>query len=332
MSGGYSYQPIDQNDPSKQYQQYPQQYGQPQYGQPQYGQPQYGQPQYGQPQSGQPQYTSTYVYNQPPQEHQPQQYGRSADPYDPYNDDGGRGGDPGTVKDEDEVRNETITAFRDKSVRQGFIRKVYAILFVQLLVSIAIVAVFVIVEPVGHFVRKTQGLFWLAWIVTIVLMITIACCEQPRRSYPCNFILLALFTLAESYLMGVISAFYKINEVLLAMGIVAVVSLAITIFAFQTKIDFTMMGGCLFVAVIVLLCFGILTIFFHSKIVRLIYACLGALIFGLYLIFDTQIMMGGGKQYALSPEDYVFAALNLYVDIIMLYMHILQIIGLAGGD
>jgi len=43
-------------------------------------------------------------------------------------------------------------------------------------------------------------------------------------------------------------------------------------------------------------------------------------------------MMGGSKKYSLSPEEYVFAALNLYIDIIMLYMHILQIIGLAGGD
>ena len=32
-------------------------------------------------------------------------------------------------------------------------------------------------------------------------------------------------------------------------------------------------------------------------------------------------------QYSLSPEEYVFAALNLYLDIINLFMYILQIIG-----
>ena len=51
-----------------------------------------------------------------------------------------------------------------------------------------------------------------------------------------------------------------------------------------------------------------------------------------YLVFDTQIMMGGGKKYAMSPEDYVFAALNLYIDIIMLFIYILQIIGIVGGS
>ena len=43
-------------------------------------------------------------------------------------------------------------------------------------------------------------------------------------------------------------------------------------------------------------------------------------------------MMGGGKNYAMSPEDYVFAALNLYIDIIMLFIYILQIIGIVGGS
>jgi FtsH-binding integral membrane protein len=43
-------------------------------------------------------------------------------------------------------------------------------------------------------------------------------------------------------------------------------------------------------------------------------------------------MMGGGKKYALSPEEYVFAALNLYLDIINLFMFILQIVSAAKGN
>jgi len=174
-----------------------------------------------------------------------------------------------------------------------------------------------------------MGMFYSAWIATIVIMIAIACCENVRRSFPLNFIMLGLFTLCESYLLGVVSAHYQADEVLLAMGIVAFLTLAITLFAFQTKIDFTMMSGCLFVALIVLICFGFLTIFFHSKVVRLVYACLGALVFGLYLVMDTQLMMGGNKKYTISPEEYIFAALNLYVDIVTLFLYILQIIGLA---
>lgn len=261
-----------------------------------------------------PPYSSTYVYGNQAPSAPPRDYGSH---------------DPDPFPDSDDEHAAGITSFSEKSVRQGFIRKVYSILFVQLLVSIGIVCLFVLCAPVNKFVRHNTGMFWSAWILTLVFMIAIACCENVRRSFPLNFIVLGLFTLCESYLIGVVSAHYQVEEVLLAMGIVAVVSLAITLFAFQTKYDFTMMGGCLFVALIVLICFGFLTIFFHSKIIRLVYACLGALIFGLYLVMDTQLMMGGNKKYSISPEEYVFAALNLYIDIITLFLYILQIVGLA---
>jgi FtsH-binding integral membrane protein len=41
------------------------------------------------------------------------------------------------------------------------------------------------------------------------------------------------------------------------------------------------------------------------------YGALGALIFSLFIIYDTQLMLGGKHKYSLDPEEYVFAALNL---------------------
>lgn len=63
------------------------------------------------------------------------------------------------------------------------------------------------------------------------------------------------------------------------------------------------------------------------KIVSLVYACLGALLFSVYLVYDTQMMMGGKHKYSIHPEEYIFAALNLYVDIINIFIMILGIIG-----
>ena len=58
-----------------------------------------------------------------------------------------------------------------------------------------------------------------------------------------NFIFLGIFTVAQSFVLGVVSSSFATNEVFLAVGITAAVCLALTIFAFQTKIDFTVMGG-----------------------------------------------------------------------------------------
>ena len=115
---------------------------------------------------------------------------------------------------------------------------------------------------------------------------------------------------------------------LLAVGICAVLCFALTLFAFQTKIDFTAIGGILFVAVIILFIFGIIMIFFREvKFLRVAYACFGAFLFSIYLIYDTQLMVGGDHKYSISPEEYVFASLNIYVDIINMFLFILQLIG-----
>lgn len=49
-----------------------------------------------------------------------------------------------------------------------------------------------------------------------------------------------------------------------------------------------------------------------------------------YMVFDTQLILGGkNRKYQVSPEEYVFAALNLYLDIVTLFLLLLQLIGLC---
>lgn len=56
-------------------------------------------------------------------------------------------------------------------------------------------------------------MFWVAFGVMIVTMLSMACCTNVRRKAPMNFIFLGLFTLAQSFLLGTISARYNVNEV-----------------------------------------------------------------------------------------------------------------------
>jgi FtsH-binding integral membrane protein len=39
--------------------------------------------------------------------------------------------------------------------------------------------------------------------------------------------------------------------------------------------------------------------------------------------------MGGKLKYSISPEDYVLAALNIYLDIINLFLMILRLVSAA---
>ncbi|XP_058178074.1 protein lifeguard 1-like [Anopheles ziemanni] len=216
--------------------------------------------------------------------------------------------------------------FSDQSIRRGFIKKVYSILTVQLAITFSFVAAVMFHEPTRRLVHRDTPLFWVAFIGMFVSIICISCCGEMRRKAPMNLILLGIFTLAESFLVAVVTAQYEATEVMLALGITAAICLGLTLFAFQTKYDFTMMGGFLFCVVLVFFLFGLIAIFVKVKIISLIYSALGALVFSMFLVYDTQVMLGGEHKFSISPEEYVFAALSVYLDIINIFLHILRFI------
>lgn len=74
-------------------------------------------------------------------------------------------------------------------------------------------------------------------------------------------------------------------QVMLAVLVTTVVVVALTIFAVQTKWDFTMMGGFLFAALLLFVTMSLVLSFMPSgQTGVLILSSIGALIFSLYLI------------------------------------------------
>ena len=52
----------------------------------------------------------------------------------------------------------------------------------------------------------------------------------------------------------------------------------------------------------------------------------------MFLLMDTQMMMLGRHKYSFNPEDWAFAALTIYTDIISLFLYILQLLGVSDTD
>jgi FtsH-binding integral membrane protein len=77
---------------------------------------------------------------------------------------------------------------------------------------------------------------------------------------------------------------------------------------------------------LVLVCFGFGMIFWKNSVAQLVYSCLGALLFSIYIIYDTQLIAGSGK-YKFTLDDAYLAAIMLYLDIVNLFLFILRILG-----
>ncbi|XP_062841601.1 glutamate receptor, ionotropic, N-methyl D-aspartate-associated protein 1b (glutamate binding) [Trichomycterus rosablanca] len=219
-----------------------------------------------------------------------------------------------------------MSGFDDKIIRRAFIRKVFLVLTVQLLVTFSVVALFTFQRDIKLFVIRHSWTYYVSYVVFLVPLIAISCCGDFRRKHPWNLVALSVLTLSMSYMTGVIASFYDTDAVIMAVGITVVVCFTVVIFSLQSKYDFTSCAGVLFVCVIVLFIFGILCIFIRNKILHIVYASLGALVFTCFLAVDTQLLLGN-KKLSLSPEEYVFGALNLYLDIINIFLYILQIVG-----
>uniref|UniRef100_A0A3B4BDZ7 Uncharacterized protein n=1 Tax=Periophthalmus magnuspinnatus TaxID=409849 RepID=A0A3B4BDZ7_9GOBI len=203
---------------------------------------------------------------------------------------------------------EEDSGFSDGNIRRGFIKKVYLTLMLQLLVTVGIICAF------------------LYWAVVLVLVVALSCCDNLRRQVPLNFIALGLFVSIQAVAAA---RLFDAEAVLWAMLATALVSLALSLFAFQSKWDFTMLNGSLWVLLWTLLLFGLLCAILRSQVNEVVHVYTFSVCLQ-YLVFDTQLIVGGKhRKYTMTPEEYVFAALNLYLDIVSLFLLLLQLIGLC---
>ncbi|XP_001640222.3 protein lifeguard 4 [Nematostella vectensis] len=204
------------------------------------------------------------------------------------------------------------------NVRLGFLRKVYGILSAQLGLTILISALFMNTPAIKDFVQSRPEVLFVAFILSFGFLIALM---FKRRESPMNMYLLFGFTLVEAYTLGTLVTFFDRMIVLEAFGMTAATTIALTMYTLQSKRDYSSWGAGLFTMLWIFIWAGLLQMFFQSDILELAYAVLGALLFSAFIVFDTHMLMN-----KMSPEEYILASINLYMDIINLFIQILKIL------
>lgn len=123
------------------------------------------------------------------------------------------------------------------------------------------------------------------------------------------------------------------NVVFQAMSATTIAVIATASIVFTSSIDFSVMGGFLFTALLILIIMGLLNHFiFKSRKFSLVRAYFGVLIFTGYLLYDFDMLK---KQMNAGDDSWSTAiqiAVNLYLDIINLFLDILYILAESGGN
>ncbi|MGW8168554.1 MAG: Bax inhibitor-1/YccA family protein [Sulfurovaceae bacterium] len=102
---------------------------------------------------------------------------------------------------------------------------------------------------------------------------------------------------------------------------------ALSLFAINSKSDFSNWGKPLFITLIVIIVASLINYFLlQSPIMHLVITAGVLLLFGIFTIYDTQNIANGAYG---SPVD---AAVSLYLDFLNMFTAILQLLGIFGKD
>ncbi|KAJ4341509.1 hypothetical protein N0V95_007210 [Ascochyta clinopodiicola] len=212
-----------------------------------------------------------------------------------------------------------VVAEATLDIRMAFIRKVYAILTVQLLATAGVSALSMTSVTYRNWIQANQ---WMMWVSLLGTFVFLGLTFWKRKSYPMNLAFLAGFTAMEAYSISVIVSMYESRIVLTALAFTVGIFIALSLFACQSKYDFTHWAPYLFGGIWVLILFGFMAAFFpYNSKVELGYGIVSALIFSGYILVDTQLIM---RHYHVEEE--IAAAISLYLDVINLFLSILRIL------
>lgn len=173
----------------------------------------------------------------------------------------------------------------------------------------------------GLFIGSPMA-FWILFAVEIGLLVALM---TKKKEAPLNLILLFAFT----FVSGLTLTPLLISVLLLpAGGVIIAQAFALTtvafaglsIFAMNTKKDFTLMGKALFIVLLIVVVASLFNIFFKNDLFSLAISAVAAVLFSFYILYDTQNIIRGNYE---TPIE---GAVALYLDFVNLFVSLLNIL------
>ncbi|NXJ82905.1 LFG4 protein, partial [Trogon melanurus] len=222
---------------------------------------------------------------------------------------------------EDDFNYGSNVASASVHIRMAFLRKVYSIFSIQVLLTTVTSAIFLYSTGVQAFVHERPALLLISAIGSLAVIVALT---LYRHQHPINlYLLFGFYSVLQMtvYFFLFVVSFYDVSIVLQAFILTTAVFLGLTAYTLQSKRDFSKFGAGLFACLWILFFSGFLRLYFYSETIELVFAAAGALLFCGFIIYDTHLLM-----HKLSPEEYILAAINLYMDIIDLFLHLLRLL------
>jgi FtsH-binding integral membrane protein len=213
------------------------------------------------------------------------------------------------------------TLVRTGEERATLVRRTYGLVFISVIVT-AIGVAFGMTQPAVMTAVQQHP------IITLIAMFApLWMAMRAHRDYPRNLILTLLFTFVEGVWLAPFIYMAETRAPGIA-GQAAILTLStfgvLSAYAVFSRRDFSAWGSFFIMGLWVLIATSLLNIFFPTALGTLWIAAATVAVFSGLLVFDTWRLVRSG-QY--GPEDYVPAAVNIYLDLLNLFIAILSLLG-----
>ena len=216
------------------------------------------------------------------------------------------------------------------SIFKGFLVKVYGILSVQLLITIIIILIFQKDSIKNYFINSptlTGFLNFLSVVGFIITLLILTAKPDLSKQVPFNYISLFIMTIFLSLMCAFFALSFSFESVIFCVCLTTISSIAITIYAYYSTTDWGIIKALLMVIIGQSGGFILMALILNNEMMEKVLCLVFTLLFGVYLVYDTQIIMKKFGQEIFKVDDYIFAAIQIYLDIINLFMIILSVFG-----
>jgi FtsH-binding integral membrane protein len=220
-------------------------------------------------------------------------------------------------------------AVRTLPVRSGveratLVRRTYALVFASIIVTM-LGAGFAVTQP-SLFTAVARHPF----ITFLCALVPLWMAMRNHRTFPQNLGFTFLFTFIEGIWISPLLVLYERMQpgVLGQAGMLTLTTFGVlSLYAVLSRRDFSAWGGFFTIGLWVLIATSLLNMFFRNPTASLWLAAGTIFVFGGLLVFDTWRIVRSG---AYGEDDYVPAAVQIYLDLLNIFLALLQLLG--GGN
>jgi FtsH-binding integral membrane protein len=240
---------------------------------------------------------------------------------------------PGSATDDDTDRgllDGCGDAFAEESVREIFLSKVYGLFAGHIFAALGIVLLVSESEAFQLYMASHPTLIWTAMFAPFIILYIAHRLGECRRTCPLDYLFLAMFTISLGFACGMVAALTSAPSIGLLLGFVGWIALNLSFYSLLAKCDVNMLATSGLALAVLALAMSF-AVFIRKEWWKPALK-MGALAYAdaLYLIYITDSMVCPGYHWELCPEEYPFATLNIYVDIIRLLSAFMN--ALSGED